>query len=74
MTSFTLSSKSPKSFDWSWWDEVVPVGVYKAGGSRHWTCKYCRANKTGSATRIRAHLLHLSGADIAFCRGISTQR
>ena len=77
MASNVLSqstSKRPNPTKWSWWDEAVAEGAYKTGRAKKWTCKYCLSSKTISATRIWAHLLHISGHEIALCTSITSAR
>ncbi|KAH7282851.1 hypothetical protein KP509_35G050100 [Ceratopteris richardii] len=45
----------------------------KVTGSNTWECKYCKGIFTGSASRIKAHLLGLRGGGIGKCHSVPQQ-
>ena len=73
-SAFIMAPKRARTPTWTWWDEVTEVHAYKTGGTKRWDCKYCSQRKTGSSSRIRSHLLHIPGQEIAFCNSISSEQ
>ena len=51
---------------WKYVTKLNP-GVEAAGGNLSWTCNFCKKYYKSSYTRVRAHLLKLSGKGIAKC-------
>ncbi|KAF3787774.1 hypothetical protein EJ110_NYTH22458 [Nymphaea thermarum] len=58
------------------WKEMKAVikDVGSGGGNVHFVCKYCEGTFVESYTRIKAHLLKLSGHGIRGCKKFSTEK
>ncbi|XP_038891577.1 uncharacterized protein LOC120080967 [Benincasa hispida] len=60
-------------------DDTKPLWQYvtknerlnEGRGNISWQCNFCQENKKGSYTRVRAHLLKLSGFGIGICKKIT---
>jgi hypothetical protein len=52
------------------WNHVVLLEKAAAGGNAIWRCKYCRLEYKGSYSRIKSHLLRISGGGIKICTAV----
>ncbi|XP_022156306.1 uncharacterized protein LOC111023231 isoform X2 [Momordica charantia] len=60
-------------------DEMNPLWRYvtknqrlnEAGGNVSWQCNFCQETKRSSYTRVRAHLMKLSGYGIGICQKVT---
>lgn len=51
--------------------KVADGTISLTGGAKKWKCIACKKQITGSATRLKAHLLGVSGHNVAACREVS---
>lgn len=51
--------------------KVADGTISLTGGSKKWQCIACEKVITGSATKLRAHLLAITGFNVAACKLIS---
>jgi len=49
------------------WKHVVLLEKAVAGGNAVWRCKYCNLEYKGSYSRIKSHLLRITGGGIKIC-------
>ena len=47
--------------------KVADGTISLTGGAKRWNCLFCKKTITGSATKLRAHLLGVRGANVAAC-------
>ena len=50
--------------------KATDIAISQTGGSRKWQCLACEKVITGSATKLRAHLLGISGHNVAPCKEV----
>jgi hypothetical protein len=53
------------------WKHVVLLEKAAAGGNAVWRCKYCNLEYKGSYSRIKSHLLWITGGGIKICTTIT---
>lgn len=53
------------------WKHVVLLEKAAAGGNAVWRCKYCKLEYKGSYSRIKSHLLRISGGGIKICTAVN---
>ncbi|CAA0809034.1 Unknown protein [Striga hermonthica] len=54
------------------WNHVKVINLASGGGgNRVWSCNYCHKKVTGSYSKVKAHLLRLSGSGVTICNSIS---
>jgi len=53
------------------WKHVVLLEKAVAGGNAVWRCKYCNLEYKGSYSRIKSHLLRITGAEIKICTAVT---
>ena len=51
--------------------EKPPGSTVKLGGNTHFKCNYCGVVILGSYSKVKAHLLQISGKGIRACRNVS---
>lgn len=47
--------------------------INEGGGNISWQCNFCHQQKNSSYTKVRAHLLKLSGFGIGACKNVTTK-
>jgi len=52
------------------WNHVVLLEKAAAGGNAVWRCKYYKLEYKGSYSRIKSHLLRISGGGIKICTAV----
>jgi hypothetical protein len=53
------------------WNHVVLLEKASSGGNAVWTCKYCNSEYKGSYSRVKSHLLRITGGGIKICPKVS---
>jgi len=54
------------------WNHVKVLSVPpNGGGNRVWSCNFCNKQVTGSYSKVKAHLLKISGHGVAICKEIT---
>ncbi|XP_066342489.1 uncharacterized protein [Miscanthus floridulus] len=53
------------------WKHVVLLEKAVAGGNAVWRCKYCNLEYKGSYSRIKSHLLRITGGGIKICTAVT---
>lgn len=53
------------------WNHVTVTFIPKSGGNRKWICNYCNKRVTGSYSKVKAHLLKISGTGVGRCTAIT---
>ena len=49
------------------WNHVVLLEKASSGGNAVWKCKYCSLEYRGSYSRVKSHLLRITGGGIKIC-------
>jgi len=49
------------------WNHVVLLEKASSGGNAVWKCKYCTVEYRGSYSRVKSHLLRITGNGIKIC-------
>jgi len=56
------------------WNHVKVLSLTpNGGGNRIWSCNYCNKRVTGSYSKVKAHLLKISGQGVQICKEISKE-
>lgn len=76
MSSSTGASRAPSSGEKGGsvlWRFVTKMEKFDGkGGNLKWKCNFCHVIKSGSYTRVRAHLLKIEGEGIGPCNGVTS--
>ncbi|KAG5556909.1 hypothetical protein RHGRI_007221 [Rhododendron griersonianum] len=74
MSSSTGASSAPKTAEGSvLWQFVTKLDKFGGkGGNFKWKCNYCGVTKNGSYTRVKAHLLKVTGEGVAACEVVTS--
>ena len=49
------------------WNHIVLLEKASSGGNAVWKCKYCSLEYRGSYSRVKSHLLRITGGGIKIC-------
>ncbi|KAI8550731.1 hypothetical protein RHMOL_Rhmol06G0130700 [Rhododendron molle] len=74
MSSSTGASSAPRTVEEKvLWQYVTKLDKFGGkGGNFKWKCIYCGLTKNGSYTRVKAHLLKVSGEGVAACEKVTS--
>ncbi|KAG5544625.1 hypothetical protein RHGRI_017157 [Rhododendron griersonianum] len=75
MSSTTGASSAPKTMEEGsvLWKFVTKLNKFGGkGGNFKWKCNYCGVTKNGSYTRVKAHLLKVTGEGVAACETVTS--
>lgn len=65
MSAINKDEKNPL---WRYVTKIERLGV--GGGNCKWVCNFCNQEKQGTYTRVRAHLLQITGNGISTCKEV----
>ncbi|MCO5579573.1 hypothetical protein L7F22_033430 [Adiantum nelumboides] len=55
------------------WKYVIENETFAKGGSKKWSCSFCKDSHTCSYPRVRAHLLGIKGLGVAVCCKVTAE-
>ncbi|KAL1352817.1 hypothetical protein AAHE18_06G195400 [Arachis hypogaea] len=74
MSSESVQNNFEESVDKPLWKFVTKKDKIEGGGNLEFQCKFCKVLFSGSYTRVRAHLLKISGKGIRFCVKVTSTK
>ncbi|XP_020963896.1 uncharacterized protein LOC110265304 [Arachis ipaensis] len=74
MSSESVQNNFEESIDKPLWKFVTKKDKIEGSGNLEFQCKFCKVLFSGSYTRVRAHLLKISGKGIRFCAKVTSTK